>query len=113
MNVYDKAHETARILKESSQYRLYLEARDNLKASEKSWQMMKDFRSKQTELQTEILSGEEPSPEKIGEINSLMEIVTQSPDAFKFMQAEMELIRVVEEIQRIIIQSLDIDITKD
>lgn len=112
MNVYDKAHETARILKETSQYKLYLEARDNLQANEKSWQMMKDFRSKQTELQAQILSGEEPLPEKIGEINSLMEIVTQSSDAVNFMQAEMELIRVVEEIQRIIIQALDVDITK-
>jgi cell fate (sporulation/competence/biofilm development) regulator YlbF (YheA/YmcA/DUF963 family) len=66
MNVYDNAHETARILKESSQYQHYLEARDNLKTNEKSWEMMKDFRSRQTELQTQILSGEEPSPEKIG-----------------------------------------------
>lgn len=112
MNVYDNAHETARSLRESSQYKHYLEARENLKANEKAWQMVKDFREKQTVLQNQILSGEAPLPEKLEEINSLMEIVTQSPDAFSFLQAEMELIRVVEEIQRIIIQSLDIDLSK-
>lgn len=110
MNVYDKAHETARALKECQQYRAYLEAREQFKANEKSWLMFKDFRARQTELQKAILSGQEPQPEKLEEINRLFEIISQAPKLGEFLKAEMELIKVVEDIQHILIQAIELEL---
>jgi len=110
MNVYDKAHETARALKESSQYKQYLKARDILKADQGSWQMVKDFRARQTQIQRQILAGEEPPADKIKEIQELSDIISSSPRVVDFFRAEMEVIKVVEDIQRILVQAVDLEL---
>ena len=64
MNVYDKAYETARALKETPHYKAYIKAREELKADQSSWEMVKDFRSRQTNIQKQILSGKNRPPKK-------------------------------------------------
>jgi len=110
LNVYDRAHETARALKESPQYKAYTRVREELKNDRNSWQMVKDFRARQTQIQKQILSGEEPPADKIKEIQDLSEIIGRSQQATDFFQAEMELIRVVEDIQRILVKSIDLEL---
>ncbi len=109
MNVYDKAHETARALKESPQYKEYVRVREELKADQSSWQMVKDFRARQTQIQKQILSGEEPSADRIKEIQDLSEIIGKSPRVTDFFRVEMELIRILEDIQRILVKSIDLE----
>ncbi|MGE5397416.1 MAG: YlbF family regulator [Chitinophagales bacterium] len=110
MKVYDKAHETARALKECQQYQGYLEIRNRLKENDKAWEMFKNFRAKQTEVQRMILSGEEPPAQRLEEIEKLAGIVLSSEQVGDFLRAEMELIKVVEDIQRIIIQAIDLEL---
>ncbi|MGI6514259.1 MAG: YlbF family regulator [Syntrophomonadaceae bacterium] len=109
MNVYDKAYETARALKETPHYKAYIKAREELKADQSSWEMVKDFRSRQTNIQKQILSGEEPTAEKINELQELSEIIGKSQRATEFFRAEMDLIKVVEDIQRILVRSIDLE----
>ena len=110
MNVYDKAHETARALKETPQYRVYIKVREELKADQSSWQMAKDFRARQTQIQKQILSGEEPAADKIKEIQDLSEVIGKSQRVTDFFMAEMELIKVMEDIQRILVKSMDLEL---
>ncbi len=110
MNVYDKAHETARALKETPQYKAYTRAREELRADRSTWEMVKDFRSRQTRIQKQILSGEEPAPEKITELQELSGIIGRSERATEFFRAEMELIKIVEDIQRILVRSIDLEL---
>ena len=110
MNVYDKAHETARVIKEGPQYKAYIMARDELRTDQNTWQMVKDFRARQTQIQKQILSGEEPPADRIKEIQDLSEIIGQSPRVADFFRAEMELIKMLEDIQRILVKSLDLEI---
>ncbi|MGE5416289.1 MAG: YlbF family regulator [Acidobacteriota bacterium] len=108
MNVYDNAHETARALKQSQQYLDYRAAREKLKTDASAWSMLNDFRSKQAELQEKIMTGEQPPENKIEEINRLFEIISQSGPVMEFMQTELALIRVVEDIQQILIKAVDL-----
>lgn len=110
MNVYDEAHRTARALKESQQYQDYLQARERLRADTRIWEMFTDFRRRQTGVQEMILTGQKPPQEKIDEINQLYEIVSQSALVREFLRAEMDLIKVVEDIQRILLAALDLEI---
>ncbi|MGE5545078.1 MAG: YlbF family regulator [Bacillota bacterium] len=110
MNVYDKAHETARALKESPQYKAYNKAKEELKADQNSWQMVRDFRARQTQIQKQILSGEEPPADRIKELQNLSEIIGKSQRVTDFFLAEMELIKVVEDIQRILVKSIDLEL---
>lgn len=109
MKVYDKAHETARALKESPQYKAYVKVREELKSDQNSWQMVKNFRARQTQIQRQILAGEEPPADKIKEIQELSEIIGNSSRVTDFFRAEMELIKIVEDIQRILVQSIDLE----
>ncbi len=109
MNIYDKAHETARALKESESYQAYIQAKEDLKGDQKSWEMVCDIRRKQTKLQKDMMAGVEPDPERLKELEALMDIISGSPRILAFFKAEMEIIRVVEDIQRILIQAVDID----
>ena len=109
MNVYDKAHETARALQESPQFKAYFKVREELKTDQNSWQMVKDFRARQTEIQRQILSGQEPSADKIKEIQDLSEIIGKLQRVTDFFQAELEVIKIVEDIQRILVKAIDLE----
>jgi cell fate (sporulation/competence/biofilm development) regulator YlbF (YheA/YmcA/DUF963 family) len=109
VNVYDKAHEIASALMESPQFRAYIKVREELKTDQHSWQMVKDFRSRQTQIQRQILAGEEPSSDKIKEIQDLSEIIGKSLRVADFFRAEMELIKIVEDIQHILVQTIDLE----
>lgn len=110
MNVYDKAHETARALKESSQYKAFREAAEVLKSNDSAWKMFQDYRTKQTEIQQDILSGKDVPQERMEEMNRLFEVISGSSAIMEFLRREMELIRIVEDVQKIILQKLDLDL---
>ncbi|MGE5371691.1 MAG: YlbF family regulator [Solirubrobacterales bacterium] len=108
MNVYDKAHETARALKESQQGKKYETAREALKKNEENWQVLQDFRVRQSELQAKILEGEPVPGEKMDELNRLFLILTQNPVIMEYLQAELELITVIEDIQQILLKAVEL-----
>ena len=59
MNVYDTAHNLANAIKESQEYKDYAALKEKIDANPELSGMMKDFESKQLDLQTRQMVGEE------------------------------------------------------
>lgn len=107
MNVYDKAHETARALKESQQYLEFLAARGRLKLSG-SWPAFRDLQSKQAEIHQMLIAGQEPPTEKTEELKRLFEILSGAPSVREYLQAEAQLMQVIDDVDRILLGALDL-----
>ncbi|NLW06549.1 MAG: YlbF family regulator, partial [Clostridia bacterium] len=60
MEVYDRAHELARALARSNEYKDYRLCRAKLESDSSNMEMLKDFRQKQIAVQLALISGKEP-----------------------------------------------------
>lgn len=102
MNVYDKAYELAKALKESEEAKLLKLAKEEAEANPEAKSMLDDFRERQTFLQQKMMAGEEPSAEDMDKMNKLYEVISQNPQIGKLLDAERRFAVVFEDVNRII-----------
>ncbi len=108
-NVYDLAHELARSLKETDQYKDYARLRQQLKANESVDKMIADFQQKSLSIQAKQMVGEEPDEEAVKQLQSLYAIMISDPLAANYMNAEMAFSQIVSELYQIIGEAAKID----
>lgn len=102
MNVYDKANELARELKNTPEVVEYTEAVKKIGANETNKKMVEDFRRKQMELYTIQMQGMEPSKEQMDSITNLWNVIGLNPEIRSFMESEMKFSRLWEDIMKIL-----------
>ncbi|QDX92757.1 YlbF family regulator [Brevibacillus laterosporus] len=105
---YDKAHELARAIKESDEYKTFLTAQQNVSADPEASRMLADFRQKQFEFQMKQMSGQELGQEEIEQIQKLYETIQLHPEIRKVLEAERMLGQIMEDVNRIIAEPLQI-----
>ena len=110
MNVYDKAHELARALAQSNEYKAFVRARDAVERDAKNKDILKDFKNKQYKLQLAQMSGNKPSDEEIQNLQKLYEILSYNTEINNFLQAEMTFSRMLADVYKIIGEAVDIDL---
>ena len=110
MEVYDKAHELAALLKGSAEYRDYSALRDRVERDENDRSMLEAYRKLRFELQGVYLSGQTPDEEKLERLNKLGEVLQFNPDISALIAAEYRLNRLVSDVYRIIGEAADIDV---
>ncbi|MDQ8739193.1 YlbF family regulator [Paenibacillus sp. LHD-38] len=101
MNVYDKAYELAKALKDSEEAKLLKLAKEEAEANPEAKSMLDDFRERQTFLQQKMMAGEEPSAEDMEKMNKLYEVISQNPLIGKLLDAERRFAVVFEDVNRI------------
>lgn len=106
MNVYDKAHELARALTDSSEWKALVEARALLEADEQVKNMYISLRNKQMELQQKQMSGQELTQEDVEAWQKQYEITAMHSDVSKVLQAEQRFSQIFEDIQKILYEAL-------
>lgn len=102
MNVYDEAHNLDRALKESEEYKQYVDLKATASQNEELTAMLNDFQSKQFELQAKQMMGGELGPEMMEQIQSLYQILMKDPLAAQYVQAEMRFSMLVNEVYGIL-----------
>ncbi|MGE5454375.1 MAG: YlbF family regulator [Methylocystaceae bacterium] len=102
INIYDKAHELARELKKTEEYQAYLTALQQLKLDEQGFNMVKDIRTKQVELQQAALLGAEVPPDKLKALEVAHSLAIQRPAVAAFFTSEMGLVVIINDIEGII-----------
>ncbi|MBM7581257.1 cell fate (sporulation/competence/biofilm development) regulator YlbF (YheA/YmcA/DUF963 family) [Caldicoprobacter guelmensis] len=110
MNVYDKAHELARALSASKEYRDYKAAKERIEQDETTKRMLKDFKKRQLQLQAAYLSGRQPDEKELDTFKKLSELIQHSPDISNFLQAEYRLNTLMSDIYRILSEAVDMDL---
>lgn len=102
MNVYDEAHGLARAIKESEEFKRYESAKNAVNANEELAAMIKDFQSKQFEIQAKQMMGEELSPELTETIQNLYGVMMRDPLAAEYMQCEMRFQMMMSDVYKIL-----------
>jgi len=108
--IYDKAHELARALKASPEYRAYQEAKSRIGNNTESLKLIQDFRLKQLEIQAMQLMGQEIPPERMQSYEKMAEVLNYHPAVRDYLQAEYRVAQIFSDIQRILAQALDLEL---
>lgn len=108
-NMYDKAHELARLIKESDQHKAYEDIKKKVFADENKKRMIKDFKQLQFEAQATIMSGQEPSAELADKLRKLAEILQFDPEITGFFASEYAMQTIAADMYKIIADACDLD----
>lgn len=102
MNVYDQAHQLAKAIQESEEFKRYQGAEMQLKSKPDLEKMMKDFQSKSMEIQIKQMAGEQPDAEEMQKLQQLYAIVGMDPLAAGYMEAEMRFSLMMKDVYEIL-----------
>lgn len=102
MNVYDQAHNLAQAVRESEEFKQYDQLKKVVDQNEELSKMIKDFQSKQFEVQAKQMMGEEAAPDMNQQIQNLYQIIMKDPMAAQYMQAEMRFQLMMNDVYKIL-----------
>lgn len=106
MSTLDKAHELARALRGSDEYRRLKELKATLAANKDAEQMVDDFLKKQAELQIEMMQGKQ-SEEKMQQLQKMYELLSINSTAGTYIQAYMRFQLMMQDVSKIIADSVE------
>lgn len=106
MNLYDKAHDLAKALKISEEYRSFLAAKQAVDNDEQAKKMVKDFILKQMEIEYEVMSGKPEDKDKTEQIQKMYDLIAYNPKARDFLQAHIRFQRIMADVYKIIGESV-------
>ena len=101
-NVYDLAHELARSLKETDQYKEFKKLQDQIDANESLKKMIDDFNKQNLEVQAALMSGQQPDAELTAKVQQMYGIVMQDPTCAAYLNAEIAFSQIINEISQIL-----------
>lgn len=102
MATTDLAHELARTLKESHQFKQFLKSKEKVMSDANNHKMVREFQLKQWEIREAQMLEQEISEEKQQELERLYSLVSINPTAREYLEAEFEVSCMVNDIQKII-----------
>lgn len=100
--LHDKAHELARALRQAPEYKEVERRSAELSLDESALRMFLDFRRKEMELDTRLMSGEEGLEAEIEKLGKRREIVFLNSLIRNYVEAEMRLGLLFADVQRIV-----------
>ncbi len=113
VNVYDNAHRLASSIKACPEYADFRLAAARLKAEKSSLAMLRDFRTRQFEIQSKLLQGQDVPADEQERLEQLSEIVGSHAIIAAFLQAEYRMSRLLGDIQKIIAGAVEVDLGDD
>jgi cell fate (sporulation/competence/biofilm development) regulator YlbF (YheA/YmcA/DUF963 family) len=108
-NVYDLAHQLARAIKDSDEYKSFMERKEALEKNEKNKEMVEDFQEKVLQLQIDYMGGKDIDEAEIEKLGKLEEVLTINPIINSYFQAESRFSQMIQDINGIIGEAIDIE----
>lgn len=102
MNVYEDAHNLARSIKASEEFKQYDALKKKVEADPELDKMVKDFQKKQFDFQAKQLMGDKMNPEVAAQLQELYKIIATNPLAAEFLQAEMRFNLMINDVYKIL-----------
>ena len=100
MNFYDNINNLVSAFKQTNEYTEYKALKEELKKTPETYNMLKDFKDKQAELQMAYINGQEPSKESQEEMEKLYSIIAQNSECRKLLECEMKINVILADLQR-------------
>ncbi|GAA0722127.1 YlbF family regulator [Clostridium malenominatum] len=111
MNIYDKAHEFAKVLKTCPEVIELKNSGKKIEANETNKKMLSDFRKLQYEAYSEQVKNGKLSSETENKLNNLGAIISMNSDVGAYIQAEARFGVIWEDIMKIMNDAIDVDLT--
>jgi cell fate (sporulation/competence/biofilm development) regulator YlbF (YheA/YmcA/DUF963 family) len=102
MNVYNEAHNLARAIRESEEYKQYEAAKRTVTSNPELTRMLNDFQAKQFDLQAKLMLGEGVPPEINGQIQELYNIMMKDPVSAHYFQCEVRFSVMMNDVYKIL-----------
>lgn len=109
-NVYDKAHELAKAMKEDETVTAYRDAVNKIEQDEAKRKMVEDFRQIQYQAYTEKVSNDEVSEETQKKMENIAGIIQLNPEVMGFIDVEQKFSILFDDIMKILNEAIGIDI---
>ncbi len=106
MNFYDKVHEMVRALKDTEEYKKYIEIKKIVSENADKKNMLKDFKTKQREAQIVYINKGKPSEEIQKDLENLYSILIQDENIRKMFECEMKLDIMLADMQKIVAEGI-------
>ena len=100
MSFHDSINELVVSFKDTQEYKEYLQLKQKLKQDDNVYNMLKDFKDKQNQVQISYLNGQDISKEKQEEMENLYSIVIQNEDCRKILECEMKINIILADLQK-------------
>lgn len=106
MNVYDGAHGLAKVLQASEEYKAMAAAKNAIAGDDTAKKMVKDFLSKQMELEYGVMTGKGEDKAKTESLQKMYELISVNVRARDFLQAHFRFQRMMGDVYKIIGESV-------
>ena len=106
MNVYDEAHSLAKAIRESNEFKEFDKAKKAVDADKETADMLKEFTELQIQLQTTQLAGQQPDKDVFARFQSLSAMVMTKPLAAKYLQAQITLSTMINDVFGIVAEAI-------
>lgn len=113
MSVYDQARRLQRKLKDSKEYQNYQELREKVMEKSGSKKMLLDYQNLMIKLQNKRIAGEELAEEDKEKLQNLQNLIEINNSVKKYLEAEYQLSKMINDIQKIVFSELDIGISEE
>lgn len=110
MNLYDKAHELARELKECPEVVELRNTSVKIKGNEDNLEMLKEFRQLQYEAYYEQLNNDKISKETENKLNKLGSVIAMNKTVSNYLEAESKFAIIWEDLIKILNDAVNVDL---
>ncbi len=102
MNVYDQAHQLAQAVRESEEFKQFDATKKQIEANPELDRAIKDFMTRQLEIQTAQMMGQEVDQEAFQQMQQLSMVLMQDPLAANYLQCQMRFTVMMSDVYKII-----------
>lgn len=110
MNIYDKVHEFAAVLKDHEDVVAFRNAAKKIENNAEKQNMLEDFRKIQMAAYSESIETGKVSDETNEKMQNFASIIQMNPDINEYLQSEVRFSILFEDIMKIITDAVGVDI---
>ena len=107
MFVYDKAHDLAKEIQNSEDYKEYKRLKELVSADAHTKGLLSDYKKLQLEAQAAYLTGKEPDAETMDKMKKMGEVLQFNQDVTAFFAAEYKFQTMIGDVYKIIGDACD------
>lgn len=110
MNPYDQAHELAKSLKQSEEYREYARLKEVAYDSDTNRALLDEYKKLQFRMQAKLASGENMPEDDFQRLQQIGTLLQFNPDVSAYLLAEFRFQRMLSEIFKILADVAGVDL---
>ena len=110
MNPYDQAHELARSMKESEEYREYMRLREIAYEETTNRALLDEYKKLQFRMQAKLATGENMLEEDLQRLQQIGTLLQFNPDVSAYLMAEFRFQRMLSDIFKILADVAGVDL---